>query len=648
MDTSSFRPGESHVAQQSRRDKLRVQASSASAAHHLDDFSNNLEQLSVHSGLNPDLVQVRNVRNASILYDPTTTVFSSEMLNFATRSTGVLPAQRHAMADQELAAMTHNMSHPVSSNIKANSSDPQACSNWRSSDTQQCYDWMVNYASGSSVGRENNQKPIFVGDVLSNNARVTDISTPTQYVKPIYDGYQSVQSSLAIPSSEIHGQGSQRQHREMQFASHMHPFYHNTLADVVTSASNAYGNHSTALCFDNANTWMNRPVESCHQWSSEMGLVTRKNSQELRTLARDPNTQVLSLSLSSNPPSRGNITQFEEGYESEHMQSKPGELKESHNQDSKILKSSNYLCSMSKPAIISRSAGKSLSDMVGTSNYNVLQNAGPLGPFTGYATILKSSKFLKPAQQLLDEFCRAAGLKLLKTCEGSARISGDCAETGAKVNNTTFYSSNEVSGDVAVAVASSTCESLRSEYQQKKAKLLYLQEEVCHRYKQYHQQMQMVASSFESVAGLSTATPYVSLALKTVSRNFRCVRHAISDQLKHVAKALGEDLLSPNTGTSSSKGDTSTSRLKYTDQNFQRYRCGGANAGFFESQQHVWRPQRGLPERSVAILRAWLFEHFLHPYPSDTDKHMLATQTGLSRNQAAKGLQKETMLDDGY
>lgn len=173
----------------------------------------------------------------------------------------------------------------------------------------------------------------------------------------------------------------------------------------------------------------------------------------------------------------------------------------------------------------------------------------------------------------------------------------------------------------------------------------------------------MVASSFESVAGLSTATPYVSLALKTVSRNFRCVRHAISDQLKHVAKALGEDLLSPNTGTSSSKGDTSTSRLKYTDQNFQRYRCGGANAGFFESQQHVWRPQRGLPERSVAILRAWLFEHFLHPwvppfsnylpllwcfsciiqcsnisffrYPSDTDKHMLATQTGLSRNQAS-------------
>lgn len=51
--------------------------------------------------------------------------------------------------------------------------------------------------------------------------------------------------------------------------------------------------------------------------------------------------------------------------------------------------------------------------------------------------------------------------------------------------------------------------------------------------------------------------------------------------------------------------------------------------------QEAWRPQRGLPERSVNVLRAWLFEHFLHPYPSDADKHLLARQTGLSRNQVS-------------
>ncbi|KAM0896772.1 hypothetical protein ACQ4PT_022989 [Festuca glaucescens] len=48
-----------------------------------------------------------------------------------------------------------------------------------------------------------------------------------------------------------------------------------------------------------------------------------------------------------------------------------------------------------------------------------------------------------------------------------------------------------------------------------------------------------------------------------------------------------------------------------------------------------WRPQRGLPERSVSVLKAWLFENFLHPYPQDSEKDMLAARTGLTRNQVA-------------
>ena len=126
--------------------------------------------------------------------------------------------------------------------------------------------------------------------------------------------------------------------------------------------------------------------------------------------------------------------------------------------------------------------------------------------------------------------------------------------------------------------------------------------------------MQMVVSSFESVAGLSAATPYVSLALKTVSRHFRFLKNAISDQLRTIKKALGEDLSSPSTGACTSAGDARSPRLKFMNQSFPKHKPGGANLGFLEPQQHVWRPQRGLPERAVAILRAWLFEHFLHPY----------------------------------
>ncbi|KAH0868798.1 hypothetical protein HID58_075820 [Brassica napus] len=35
------------------------------------------------------------------------------------------------------------------------------------------------------------------------------------------------------------------------------------------------------------------------------------------------------------------------------------------------------------------------------------------------------------------------------------------------------------------------------------------------------------------------------------------------------------------------------------------------------------RPQRGLPKNSVSVLRVWLFEHFLHPYPEECEKMTL-------------------------
>lgn len=124
--------------------------------------------------------------------------------------------------------------------------------------------------------------------------------------------------------------------------------------------------------------------------------------------------------------------------------------------------------------------------------------------------------------------------------------------------------------------------------------------------------MQMVVSSFETVAGLSAATPYISLALKSISQHFRSLRNSISDNLKNIRQALGEDLPSPAT-TGMSKGDGTSSKMKFVDQSLHKQKAGGAGVAFFESQQHVWRPQRGLPERAVAILRAWLFDHFLHP-----------------------------------
>ncbi|KAK7350066.1 hypothetical protein VNO77_08152 [Canavalia gladiata] len=132
--------------------------------------------------------------------------------------------------------------------------------------------------------------------------------------------------------------------------------------------------------------------------------------------------------------------------------------------------------------------------------------------------------------------------------------------------------------------------------------------------------MQIVVTSFEYVSGLSNAAPYASLAIKAMSKHFRCLKNAITDQLQfanithfHISNRKDE---SPRFSNSDRGGPYS-----------QR-------PGFLE-QQPVWRPQRGLPECAVTVLRAWLFEHFLHPYPTDTDKLMLAKQTGLSRSQVS-------------
>ncbi|OIT22148.1 bel1-like homeodomain protein 2 [Nicotiana attenuata] len=139
--------------------------------------------------------------------------------------------------------------------------------------------------------------------------------------------------------------------------------------------------------------------------------------------------------------------------------------------------------------------------------------------------------------------------------------------------------------------------------------------------------MQMVVNSFDLVMGFGAAIPYTALAQKAMSRHFRCLKDAITAQLKHSCELLGDK----DAGTSGlTKGETP--RLKMLEQSLRQQRAFH-QMGMME--QEAWRPQRGLPERSVNILRAWLFEHFLHPYPSDADKHLLARQTGLSRNQVS-------------
>ncbi|KAL5056104.1 hypothetical protein RYX36_036786 [Vicia faba] len=359
-------------------------------------------------------------------------------------------------------------------------------------------------------------------------------------------------------------------------------------------------------------------------WTSR-GVVTLDNNNNMGSFFNDCNNpQGLSLSLSSNSSS----------------QSKPSPPASTFEQGSflNVAKSIHQ----AEPMGIS-------SNTTPTTTTTGFRNVGPLGPFTGYATILKSSRFLKPCQELLEECCCKSGVTIAKSFDNVPKwVSRDVSvnvedhETGKGSSSSGGSKEKENSalvvadgGGVGNNFCLSSSSSSRPECQKNKAQLLFMQEEVIRRYKQYHQQMQMVVSSFESVAGLSSATPYISMVLKSLSKHFRCLKNAITDQLKHTCQVLGEDFsILPTTtcSTSSTKIDSNNmTRLRFMNNSLHK----NTNIDFVEPQQHVWRPQRGLPERSVAILKAWLFEHFLHPYPTDTDKHMLATQTGLSRNQVS-------------
>lgn len=226
----------------------------------------------------------------------------------------------------------------------------------------------------------------------------------------------------------------------------------------------------------------------------------------------------------------------------------------------------------------------------------------PLGPFTGYASVLRGSRFLKPAQQLLEELCDVGrGIYAEKNGVDSSLLDPPPLES---------LSGSEIVDDSVNG----------GDQTRKKSRLLSMLDEVYKRYKQYYQQMQAAVAAFESVAGLSNAAPFANLALKAMSKHFRCLKNAITDQLMFTSKPHGK--------INSDRDETrleSSGRSSYGQRPF--------HAGFVD--QPVWRPQRGLPERAVTVLRAWLFEHFLHPYPTDTDKIMLAKQTGLSRNQVS-------------
>nr|XP_043626323.1 BEL1-like homeodomain protein 7 [Erigeron canadensis] len=225
-----------------------------------------------------------------------------------------------------------------------------------------------------------------------------------------------------------------------------------------------------------------------------------------------------------------------------------------------------------------------------------------------YATgnVISDSKYRIPVQQLLDELVNVNKVKLHFKHESMS----DSQEV--------FGESKNQQGTRSLSSAE------KQNLKNKITKLSSMLNEVDRRYKQYSHQMQVIVSSFDVLAGCGAAKPYTSRALQTISSHFRCLRDAINNQIKVISRSLGD--------TDSNENEIVISRLRFVDQQLRKQ---NRVHQFGTMQEQVWRPQRGLPESCVSILRAWLFEHFLHPYPKDSEKTTLARQTGLTKSQVS-------------
>ncbi|XP_017699307.2 homeobox protein ATH1-like [Phoenix dactylifera] len=160
----------------------------------------------------------------------------------------------------------------------------------------------------------------------------------------------------------------------------------------------------------------------------------------------------------------------------------------------------------------------------------------------------------------------------------------------------------------------------RLETEKEKSQLLVMLQRIDCRYNQCLDQIQNVISAFNKATESVTPQLHAHFALHTISVNYKNLRERITSRILFTGQQL------------SSK--CTKEQEKTLESSLIQKQWAWALQQMREDQQS-WRPQRGLPEKSVSVLRAWMFHNFLHPYPKDDEKHLLALKSGLTRSQVS-------------
>lgn len=122
--------------------------------------------------------------------------------------------------------------------------------------------------------------------------------------------------------------------------------------------------------------------------------------------------------------------------------------------------------------------------------------------------------------------------------------------------------------------------------------------QVDERYTRCLDEIHTVISAFHAATELDPQV-HARFALQTVSSLYKNLRKRISNQIL----AMGGYFYEGGTREEDQERSFETSFIQkqWALQQLRR------------KDHPLWRPQRGLPERSVSVLRAWMFQNFLHP-----------------------------------
>lgn len=120
--------------------------------------------------------------------------------------------------------------------------------------------------------------------------------------------------------------------------------------------------------------------------------------------------------------------------------------------------------------------------------------------------------------------------------------------------------------------------------------------QVDNRYSQCLDEIHTVVSAFHAATELDPQI-HTHFALQRISILYKELRERISNHIL----GMGSDLNKPCSEENEWFVETSFIQKQWALQQLKR------------KNHQLWRPQRGLPERSVSVLRDWMFQNFLHP-----------------------------------